>query len=100
MTAEFSLDDVQTFPIPDVAAMTNIGKRRILDACRADKLEHVNAGGTRSMTVAQIAAMLRYFSTGATTAPPAPVEPVDPLRQAREKSRRIAARQTPRRAAA
>jgi hypothetical protein len=90
MTTTPSLEDVRTFPIPDVAALINVGTRRILDACRNDQLDHVNAGGRRSMTTAQIAAALRYFSTGVAVEKPSPS--VDPLAQAKAQSRANARR--------
>lgn len=86
------------FLVADVAAMTRISKRRILDACRSGELDHVHAGGRRLMSQQQIDAMVAHFSTGVTK--PAAAKALDGVAAVLQASRRNAARQTPRRAAA
>jgi hypothetical protein len=86
--------DVCTYRIADVAQMTHISQRRILDACRAKKIAHIHAGGRRLMTQSQIEAMLTFFTAAASQVPVS----ADPREQVRQSSLRAAARQTPRRA--
>ena len=78
------------YRICDVARMTLISERRILDACRNGELDHIHAGGRRLMTQTQIDAMLAKYSTGVTAA--AAAEATDELEQARQATRRNAAR--------
>lgn len=85
---------IYAWPIADVAAMTHISKRRILDACRAGQLEHIKAGGRRVMTRPQIDALLAKFKMPVEVRP----EPADDMAEAIRLSRRNANRQTPRRA--
>ncbi|MGX6605582.1 helix-turn-helix domain-containing protein [Micromonosporaceae bacterium Da 78-11] len=84
-----------TYRIPDVAAMTHISARRIVDACRSGDIDHIHAGGRRVMTQAQIDAMLAFFSTGAKPK----AAPINSREQARQSSLRAASRSTPRRTA-
>lgn len=83
------------YRVADVAQMTGVSLRRLLDSCRSGEVDHIRMGGRRLMTQAQIDAMLTQYSTGITAE--AKREPVDELEQARVASRRNASRQTARR---
>lgn len=87
----------RVFPLREVAQMTGMSYRALLDDCRADKLEHVHRGDLRGMTKRQIAILVGRYSRGGDLS--TPEEATDALAEARRMSRASGARRSGRRAA-
>jgi hypothetical protein len=88
----------RVFPLREVAAMTGMSHRALLDDCRADRLEHVHRGDLRGMTRRQIALLVARYSRGGDLAAPSTAAG-DDLAEARRLSRQSGARRAPRRPA-
>jgi hypothetical protein len=87
----------RVFPLREVAEMTGMSHRALLDDCRADKLEHVHRGDLRGMTRRQVAILVGRYSRGGDLE--APGRKPDELDVARQMSRNSGAKRGRRRVA-
>jgi hypothetical protein len=53
------MDEPFTYSLKEVAQMLQTSYRRLADECRAEKHEHINDNGRRSMTPAQVQLLVR-----------------------------------------
>lgn len=65
-------DRPKVYPLSEVAEMTLLGERWLLDECRTGRAQHVQRGGRRGMTAAQIWALIDRHSEGGDPATVAP----------------------------
>ena len=85
------IDDVRVYKVAEIAEITGMSKRAILDDCRSGTVEHVHRGNLRGMTARQLALFLARFSEGAAATQPTAV---DEVAQARKASRKNVARRS------